>query len=64
MMSNASASLNRVFTGTSVPPAVSRPNAAMIHSAEFGAQMATRSPGETPASAKAPAARPSSRRPG
>ena len=44
MMSPASAALNRVLTGTSTPPAVSSPNAAMIHSAEFGAQIATRSP--------------------
>ena len=56
MMSAASASLNRVLTVTTVPPAVSRPKAAMIHSAELGAQMATRSPRPIPAEAKAPAA--------
>src|SRR6266567_1305033 len=56
MMSPASPALSRVLTGTSTPPAVSRPNAAMIHSAELGAQMATRSPLPTPADAKAPAA--------
>ena len=44
MMSAASSVLNRVLTGTSTPPAVSNPNAAMIHSAELGAQTATRSP--------------------
>ena len=44
MMSAASSALNRVFTGTSTPPAVSNPNAAIIHSAELGAQTATRSP--------------------
>ena len=44
MMSPASSGLNRVFTGTNTPPAVSSPNAATIQSAEFGAQMATRSP--------------------
>src|SRR5215469_12318974 len=40
MMSAASAALNRVLTGTRVPPAASRPNAAMIHSAELEAQIA------------------------
>ena len=56
MMSAASSVLNRVLTGTSTPPAVSSPNAAMIHSAELGAQIATRSPLPMPRSAKAPAA--------
>ncbi len=56
MMSAASSVLNRVFTGTSTPPAASRPNAAMIHSALFGAQSAARSPLPIPRSAKAPAA--------
>jgi hypothetical protein len=56
MMSPASSVLNRVLTGTSTPPAVSSPNAATIHSAELGAQMATRSPLSTPSSANAPAA--------
>ena len=42
MMSPASSVLKRVLTGTSTPPAVSNPNAAMIHSAELGAQ--TRDP--------------------
>jgi len=56
MMSPASSGLNRVFTGTSTPPAVSNPNAATIQSAEFGAQMATRSPLATPSSSNAPAA--------
>src|SRR5262249_38400226 len=56
MMSPASPALNRVLTGTSTPPAVSRPNAAMIHSAELGAQIATRSPFSIPAESNAPAA--------
>ena len=56
MMSAASSALNRVLTGTSTAPAVSNPNAAIIHSAELGAQMATRSPFSMPSSANAPAA--------
>src|SRR5579875_477020 len=56
MMSAASAALKRVLTGTKTPPAVSRPNAAMIHSAQLGAQMATRSPLSMPIAANAPAA--------
>ncbi len=56
MISPASSALNRVFAGTSTPPAVSRPKAAMIHSAELGAQIAARSPFPIPADAKAPAA--------
>src|SRR6201984_1756506 len=56
MMSLASSVLKRVLTGTSTPPAVSNPNAAIIHSGDVRAQMATRSPLPTPRSAKAPAA--------
>ncbi len=36
MMSAASSVLNRVLTGTSTPPAVSNPNAAIIHSRGVG----------------------------
>jgi hypothetical protein len=56
MTSPASSALNRVFTGTSTAPAVMIPNAAIIHSALLGAQIATRSPFSMPKSAKAPAA--------
>ena len=60
-MSAASAPLNRVFTGTSTAPAWNRPSAATIHSALFGAQRATRSPGSTPeATSAAPNVRASS----
>ncbi|AGC64394.1 hypothetical protein MULP_04905 [Mycobacterium liflandii 128FXT] len=57
MMSAASSVLKRVLTGTSTAPAVSSPKAAMIHSAELGAQTATRSPLSMPIAANAPAAR-------
>ncbi len=56
MMSAASAVLKRVLTGTTTPPAVSTPKAAIIQCAELGAQMATRSPLSTPRFANAPAA--------
>jgi len=44
----ASEPLNRVFTGTSTPPAVVMPSAATSHSSEFGAHTATRSPHPMP----------------
>ena len=53
---DASAPLNRVFTGTSTPPALVTPSAAMIHSSEFGAQIATRSPRSIPTASNARAA--------
>ena len=48
--------LNRVLTGTSTPPAVVTPSAATIHSSEFGAHTATRSPGSMPDAISARAA--------
>lgn len=55
-MSVASAVLNLVLTGTNTAPALAVPNAATIHSAELGAQMATRSLLSMPVDANAPAA--------
>jgi hypothetical protein len=52
----ASAPRNRVFTGTRTAPAVVTPSAATIHSSEFGAHTATRSPGATPQAMSARAA--------
>jgi hypothetical protein len=52
----ASAPRKRVFTGTSTPPAVVTPSAATIHSREFGAQTATRSPRSMPDASRARAA--------
>ena len=49
----ASAPLNRVFTGTRTAPAANRPSAATVHSAQLPHQMATRSPGSTPAATRA-----------
>ena len=56
MTSAASSARNLVLTGTTMPPAVSSPNAAIIQSAELGAQIATGSPFSIPDSANAPAA--------
>ena len=44
----ASAPRKRVLIGTSTPPAVVTPSAATIHSSEFGAHTATRSPRSMP----------------
>jgi hypothetical protein len=44
----ASAPLNRVLRGTSTAPAPTAPSAATTHSAQLGAQMATRSPRSMP----------------
>ena len=52
----ASVPLNRVFTGTRTPPAVVTASAATIHSAEFGAQTATRSPRAMPRGEQRPRA--------
>ena len=51
--SSASAPVNRVLTGTRVAPAVSEPRAASTHTAELGAQIATRSPGAMPSAMSA-----------
>ena len=40
--------MKRVFSGTSSAPAPTAPRAAITHSAQFGAQMATRSPRSIP----------------
>jgi hypothetical protein len=48
----ASPPLKRVLSGTSTAPARSAPRAASIHSAQLGAQMATRSVASTPAATK------------
>ena len=53
----ASSPLNRVFTGTSTPPAAWMPSAASTHAALFGAQIAARSPGWRPAAMAARAER-------
>jgi hypothetical protein len=53
----ASASVNRVFTGTAMAPASWIPANASIQSIEFGSRIATRSPGATPASRSPPATR-------
>ena len=42
------APLKRVLSGTSTPPADCSPSAATTHSQQFGAQIATRSPGSMP----------------
>ncbi len=44
----ASAPLKRVLRGTSTAPARTAPSAATTHSAQLGAQMATRSPRSMP----------------
>jgi hypothetical protein len=51
--SSASWPVNRVLTGTSVPPAPSVPSAASTQWCVFGDQMATRSPGPIPAASSA-----------
>ena len=51
--SSASWPVNRVLTGTSVAPAPSAPSAASTQCCVFGDQMATRSPGPTPAAISA-----------
>ena len=51
--SSASWPVNRVLTGTSVPPAPSVPSAASTQWCVFGDQMATRSPGPIPAAISA-----------
>ena len=52
-ISAASAPLNLVLTGTSTPPAARIPSMATTHSAQFGHQRATRSPGSTPIATRA-----------
>src|SRR5438270_4275832 len=56
-MKAASAPLKRVLRGTSTAPAECSPTRATSHSQTFGVQMATRSPGSTPAARKPRAAR-------
>ena len=50
----ASAPLNRVLRGTNKAPAPTAPRAAITHSAQLGAQMATRSPRSIPLATMAP----------
>ena len=52
-MTAASAPLKRVLTGTRTAPAANTPRAATVHSAQLPHQIATRSPGSTPAATSA-----------
>ena len=59
---SVSAALNRVLTGTTIPPATWVASATITHSQQFGAQTATRSPFPTPIAMRPRAARSTSPR--